>query len=161
MQAEVERLLVLPFVEVCWLDWEDFRPGHVFDRLVVVKLCSRGEDCAALARLPKRRALAVTHITDGVILPFVELNVDWIHWLVAHSGLAAKPFPHAVQVGRALGRVLAHELYHVLAETRMHARKGIAKAELDCHDLVSSMEGFHPTELELMWKTAFRQPLKE
>ena len=161
MRIEVERLLVLPLLEICWLHAEEFQLGDVFDRLVVVKLISQGKDCATLTRPSNPRTLAATHITDGVILPFVELDVDSIHWLVGHSGSAFSPLPHAVSVGRALGRVLAHELYHVLAETRTHAGQGIAKPAMDCHDLVWSTEGFQATELARMWTTAFRQPVKE
>jgi len=161
MQAEVERLLPLPSLEICWLQMEEFRLGDVFNKVVVVKLGSQGKDCATLTRPPNVKRLGATNVADGVIIPFVELDVDWIHWLVGHSSLMSAPQPHVVPLGRALGRVLAHELYHVLADTKAHSRQGIAKAEMDPHDLVWSTEGFRVAELERIWKTAFVPSIKD
>ena len=39
--------------------------------------------------------------------------------------------------GRALGRVVSHELYHILARTTGHAARGLAKAAESLQDLVS------------------------
>jgi hypothetical protein len=36
-----------------------------------------------------------------------------------------------------MGRVVAHELYHVLARTTSHAERGLAKASQSLKDLVS------------------------
>jgi hypothetical protein len=41
-------------------------------------------------------------------------------------------------LGLALGRVVAHELYHILGNTAAHAGEGLAKASEILRDLVSS-----------------------
>jgi hypothetical protein len=44
--------------------------------------------------------------------------------------------------GRAMARVLAHELYHVLTQTTDHSRTGIAKTCFTTGDLLSSRLDF-------------------
>jgi hypothetical protein len=40
-------------------------------------------------------------------------------------------------LGRALGRVLAHELYHILSGTKRHSARGLAKASFAVDELIS------------------------
>ena len=51
---------------------------------------------------------------------------------------------HVPRLGRALGRVLAHELYHIFANTTKHARAGIAKSCYTAPELLA--DEFHLTE---------------
>jgi hypothetical protein len=48
----------------------------------------------------------------------------------------------------ALGRVVAHELYHILARTTSHATGGLAKASQSLRDLI------RPDDLEFQRKEA-------
>jgi hypothetical protein len=41
-------------------------------------------------------------------------------------------------MGRALGRVLAHELYHIFANTTRHAADGVGKPAYSVADLLSA-----------------------
>jgi hypothetical protein len=52
--------------------------------------------------------------------------------------------------GRALARVLSHELYHVLARTTGHAREGVAKPSLAGADLSSAYLAFAPEDADRM-----------
>ncbi len=52
--------------------------------------------------------------------------------------------------GRAIARVLAHELYHVLAGTVSHSRQGVAQRALSGSQLVSDQLELNPEELDLM-----------
>jgi len=55
-----------------------------------------------------------------------------------------------VVFGRAIARVLAHELYHVLARTESHAAKGVAQRALSGSDLAADQLGLNPEDLDLM-----------
>ena len=45
---------------------------------------------------------------------------------------------HAKQLyGQALGRVLSHELYHILNQTKEHEAEGIARKSLSGHQLIA------------------------
>ena len=48
--------------------------------------------------------------------------------------------------GRALGRILSHELYHVLAQTSHHASCGVAKSAFSVADLLADEFEFEKVE---------------
>jgi hypothetical protein len=49
-----------------------------------------------------------------------------------------------------MGRVLAHELYHIFTHTRKHGRHGIAKGVYTARELVSRTFRFDAAELASM-----------
>jgi hypothetical protein len=49
--------------------------------------------------------------------------------------------------GRALARVIAHELYHVLMRTTDHSRNGVSRSCFSTADLVSERFTFEDTVL--------------
>ena len=86
-------------------------------------------------------ALGWTHVSDGAILPFSEIDCDRIRLFVQKELLFRKPAEREEIFGRALARVVAHELYHIFANTPHHGSDGVAKAaytsqELLCDDFV-------------------------
>jgi hypothetical protein len=52
--------------------------------------------------------------------------------------------------GRALGRVLAHELYHIFANTMRHASMGVAKGSYSVQDLLSDDFQFESKESRML-----------
>jgi len=86
-------------------------------------------------------ALGWTHVSDGQVLPFSEVDCDRIRAFIQpeFSGMPAKE--REAVFGRAIGRVLSHELYHVFAKTVHHGSRGVAKPRYCLSDLVS--EEFH------------------
>jgi hypothetical protein len=56
--------------------------------------------------------------------------------------------------GRALGRVMAHEIYHIIGETTAHQTRGVAKAALSVQDLMGNTLDFDIASL-----TQMRPPL--
>jgi len=89
--------------------------------------------------------LAFTHVTNGVILPFSEVACDRVTASV-RSAMWGGDYENAdTLLGRALGRVLVHELVHILTGDGIHGHTGIAKralsgGELICPDLKLSPE---------------------
>jgi hypothetical protein len=53
-------------------------------------------------------------------------------------------------LGRALARVLAHELYHILTQSENHADSGVAKAALSVADLMGSRFEFDSATIGLI-----------
>jgi len=76
-------------------------------------------------------ALGRTYISSGHVLPYIQVYCDEVREFVP---LNAKQ-PAARTFGRALGRVVAHELYHALLSTRDHSRTGIARFAQSPRDL--------------------------
>jgi hypothetical protein len=74
--------------------------------------------------------LGRTFVTDGVILPFVELDCRQISGAIRERVLGLQREQRLRMLGIAMGRVLAHEIYHVLARTPEHSPSGIAAEAL-------------------------------
>jgi hypothetical protein len=74
------------------------------------------------------------------VLPFSELQCDRIRHSIAPLAIGASPEEREALLGRSLGRVLVHELFHVLASTEQHGREGVAKTRFSRKDLAA--EGF-------------------
>jgi hypothetical protein len=82
-------------------------------------------------------ALGWTHVSDGAILPFAEVDCDRVRLFVQKELLYRKPAEREETFGRALARVVAHELYHIFANTNHHAHDGVAKAAYTVSELLS------------------------
>ena len=94
--------------------------------------------------------LGWTHISDGEILPFIDVNCEGVRLFVQRS-LIGLPLPNReAAYGRALARVLAHELYHFLANTKGHAGGGLAKAAYSAEELLSQTFRFGRKEYECL-----------
>jgi len=52
--------------------------------------------------------------------------------------------------GRAMGRVLAHELYHILANEKGHDRTGIAKPVITAQELLAGSIRFQPKQVRTL-----------
>jgi hypothetical protein len=146
MQLELAEILGLGF-HLEWRSATDNLVGETFNYIVTVRF--RGH---CLVEAPWGAPLAVdklgaTHITDGEVLSFGEVYCNAVRrtaWpLLLKDGAAQAP----ALLGRALARVVAHEVYHMLAKTRQHARRGLAKRSLTAQDLVVNPAHFGAAEL--------------
>jgi len=81
--------------------------------------------------------LATTAITDGRVLPFSSLNCNALTRSVAQSLAQEAGARRDFLYGRAMARVAAHELYHVLMRSTEHARAGVARSCFSTADLLT------------------------
>jgi hypothetical protein len=108
-----------------------------FANLVVVRL--KGN--CVLKPVPylydERGPLAFTYTTEGEVQPFTEVKCDEVTRVV-RSAMSGGDFAHAdLLMGRALGRVLAHEVVHMLTQSGAHAREGVQRQALSGADLIA------------------------
>jgi hypothetical protein len=85
-------------------------------------------------------ALGSTKTANGRVLPFSEVECDRIRTSIAPLTIGYSPGEREALLGRSLGRVLAHELFHVFADTDKHGRDGVSKTTYTRKDLLT--EGF-------------------
>jgi hypothetical protein len=92
-------------------------------------------------------SLATTTITDGQVLPFSVLNCSAltrsVSGALAQDAGARRDFLY----GRAMARVVAHELYHVLTRSTEHARTGVARSCFSTSDLLTERFEFEGATL--------------
>ena len=97
--------------------------------------------------IEEHQALASTPLVEGRVLPFTTVNCEAVTRLLvpalAEEGAARRDFVY----GRALARIMAHELYHVLTGRADHDREGIAKGGFTARDLVGERFDFQQTTL--------------
>jgi hypothetical protein len=85
----------------------------------------------------ERGPLAFTYTTDGTVQPFSEVACDQVTRVV-RSAMSGGDFAKAnLLMGRALGRVLAHEVMHILTRSGSHGREGVAKTALSGTQLIA------------------------
>ena len=96
----------------------------------------------------ERGPLAYTHSTDGTVLPFSEVACDQVT-ATMRSAMFGNDYAQGDQLlGRALGRVVAHELVHILTGSQDHGREGVARAGLSGSQLITPRLSLSPSDLE-------------
>jgi hypothetical protein len=136
MQAEADRIVGKAGVRLA------FRLRHEaaqdsYAELIFFKMSGRCEMDSFPALLDERGPLAFTFTTDGRILPFGEVKCDRLRESIK-TVMSGSDYKQGNQLlGRAMGRVLAHELYHIIARTKGHGKGGVAKESLSAHQLIA------------------------
>jgi hypothetical protein len=140
MREEVQRLLGPAGIQVDFRLKRDVTPGAEFPDLVLFKM--RGS-CTISGWTPERsaiqrRPLAVAYSDRGQVLHFGEVACDPIREsleTVLGPGSSGK---YQYALGNALGLVIAHELYHMLADTAVHTNQGVTKEALSSRELLAA-----------------------
>jgi len=118
-------------------------------------------DGSAIPSVPvESGALGWTHTSNGEVLPFTDIDCDRIRRLVGPVMTGVEREDRDPALGRALGRVLAHELYHVFAKTKHHSSWGIAKAFYTPLELMAEKFRFEPKEFKLLRNSKVRTVLE-
>jgi hypothetical protein len=114
-------------------------PGAEFNQLVVFKM----KGACSMVSMPigalsdERGPLAMTYSSDGELLHFGEVECD----RVRHSleRVLGKGYPEKRQtaLGTALGMVMAHEMYHMMANAKAHTGAGVTKHSLSAEEMLA------------------------
>jgi hypothetical protein len=168
MREEVGRLMQPSLMRPEWREREEVTGSDRFSNLIVVDFrgpCRTGRSVSSAggsrvgdSAAEKDQPLGKAHVVDGEVLPFVEIDCGRVQALL-HSTLWGRQMQNSdPALGRAFARVLAHELYHVLAGTMSHARTGVAKPALSVNDLVSTRLNFTAEDIDRMKAPRERTP---
>lgn len=143
MESQVQELLKPAGMALDWGLVRDNRGKKAFAGLVVLKFHGKcnvegwaptGSDFGSLGEIS---TLGFTKVDGGGILPYAEVKCDEVRKALAFMGYAAGREERQLALNRALARVVAHEIYHILAKTTEHAASGLAKATQPLNELVS------------------------
>ena len=137
MRSELESLMRSMGFNVAW--WDSGKTRQVLGAyLVVVDLrgaCHLASERFEPLKIPT--SVASSTMADGTVQPFISVGCETLNRYIGNAILRLPPALREYLYGRALARLLAHELYHVLANTAGHAASGIAKASITSEDLLS------------------------
>jgi len=141
MKPQLAGLMRTAGIEVEWHDLN--APAAALNGdLVVVEV--RGSCAVPAHRQPDRGMvqLGSSAVADGRVLPFSWIDCDSLAGLLEPSLAGARKQQREQVYGRSMARVLAHELYHMLANTLTHTFEGLTKESLDTSDLLREQIDF-------------------
>jgi hypothetical protein len=148
MKRELDKLLAPAGFTFAWREpGENFPPS---EHLIIAEL--RG-DCGAPglqapATAPKRRVrLASTAVDGDQIQPFTWIDCAAVGEFLSLVRAKSAAGCTDTQYGRVLGRLFAHEFYHVLTGARSHARRGVAREHVAPEDLLAGDFSFDPSTI--------------
>jgi hypothetical protein len=137
MKREIRALMQRSSVELDWRTANEISASESFANLVVVTFHGSCEMKAFTPPLSGTSvALGYSHVEDGQVLPFAEVECDHIRSELRAANTAFGPDADRL-LGRAIGRVLAHELYHIIGRTSAHSHTGIFQKSLSPQDLTT------------------------
>jgi hypothetical protein len=150
MRREMDKLMMQASIRVEWKNLSDFVAGTEVQDLVLVKFRGNCRIQPAPVFLDERGPMAFTHTSDGQVLPFSEVLCDRVG-VAAQSAMEGGEFGRRDELlGRALARVLAHEIYHIKGKCNEHGRSGVARKALSGRELIAATLDFAPADARRM-----------
>jgi hypothetical protein len=138
MQRELETLMQTAGYNVEWKALGS-SSGDTDGAIAVVELrgtCRPPEGNSYVEPAEDGASLASTAVDGNQVLPFSWIQCGTLTRFLAPSLARTAPGQRDFLYGRAMGRLLAHELYHLLANTRGHAGSGVGKSAFSARDLL-------------------------
>jgi hypothetical protein len=146
IQTELESIMSPMGLHFRWRDLSAASGSEVSIELAVVNFKGECEVTSRGPHIPRPGALGWTHVSDGSILPFGDVDCDRIGSFVRQGLMAMDRDDREEAFGRAVGRVLAHELYHIFANTARHGSAGVGKAAYTVRELLCDEFQFEERE---------------
>jgi hypothetical protein len=135
-------------IPIAWRMVSENRGNEPFERLVVVKFTGQCSCGGFLRGTREILILGTTAVVDGHVLPYSQVRCDAVRRLLPDIEYASDRRIGNVALGRVLGRVLAHELYHAVLGTPHHSVSGLAKGFQTTDELKSDDFRFDAADWE-------------
>ncbi|MBI4907399.1 MAG: hypothetical protein HY820_27485 [Acidobacteria bacterium] len=147
MREELDWIVAPLGMRFSWRMLGDGSEGDPVGRLAVIRFRGKCDSSSFRESSTQEVRLGATQISEGRIIPYADIYCDAVGSYIA-SGLQFVPQSQKERIlGRALGRVVAHELYHVFMQTREHASSGLANAHCTKEDLLADQYRLGSKEL--------------
>jgi len=149
MQREANALLEPAGYALAWRRLPNAVGEVVEVPLVVVELrgiCQAPRRGDELTPLVKPSSLASTSVVNGDVLPFSWLECGTLSRMLGPA-LNRSGARRDYLYGRAMGRLIGHELFHILTRTRGHEVGGVARPYFSARDLLAERFEFEASTL--------------
>jgi hypothetical protein len=158
MKQELDSILDNAGFQVVWEDPRHPDPTGLPSSIVVLELrgvCGLPQGADRLEpSVSSGASLAETAVSAQGVTPFSWVNCANLTRLIGPE-LSTQPGAEREYLyGRAMARVVAHEVYHVVMGSRDHGRNGVAKASFTVADLLDEVFPFDPGELAKLRRKA-------
>lgn len=152
MKSETAAIVGESGIKLDWRFLSDVHSSDSFENLVVVRFRGACVMQRFSPMLDERGYYAFTYVSDDHVLPFSEVECDKIANSIGPAMSWSQWRDRDSILGRALGRVLAHELFHMLANSQHHAGNGVTKSALSPAQLVGDRLKMSRADLEELKK---------
>ena len=159
MKTEIRQILGPADLNLEFRHLGEANPVEAYGKIILVRFqgaCHAGwsVDSIQLAQpaLLDLPALGRTEVSGGHVLPFVHIFCNEVRAFVP----TVSRISQEEMYGRALGRVVVHELYHALLATLDHTRDGVARPVQSARDLTRdslTLDAVSIERLREMWGT--------
>jgi hypothetical protein len=147
MEREFEKIMKGSGLKFDWR-LRDEAEGLDFDNLVVMRFNGSCTLEPPGYLYDERGPLAFTYTTDGAVLSFSDVACDHVSASV-RSGLHNVDLLRGdLLLGRALGRVVAHEFVHAVTKSGAHGREGVTQAAISRARLLADELPLSPADFE-------------
>jgi hypothetical protein len=150
LRDEVESIMAPIGLRFEWRDLVNAGGHEVSAELAVISFKGKCDTVGLMPHSKFAGALGWTHVSDGQILPFTDVSCDRVREFTQSELLSYRGDDRNEKYGRALGRVLAHELYHIFANTTRHGSGGVSKESYSVQDLLSDDFQFQAKESRML-----------
>ena len=125
---------------------QDVKPEETYNDVVLVKLkgTCRMQNFAAL--MDERGPFAWTHTVDGKILPFSEVACGHIARSIQQA-MGDRVVDGERMLGRAIARVMAHEIVHMVGKSASHSQAGVFRHALSGSQLIADKLELDPEDV--------------
>ncbi len=150
LRQEVARIMAPLGLPLEWKSLDGQERTDVVSELAVVTFVGDCSTSSLLRTGSQTTPLGTTNISDGVVLPFTEIYCDRISRFLYKDLLRTDWRERDAVYGRAVARVLAHELFHVFAGTAHHGSEGVAKSAFTDRELVAERFQLETSEMRIL-----------
>jgi hypothetical protein len=137
LQNELDQLLSQGSRRVEWKLRSQMKTGEEATDLIVVRFRGSCPMEAAPRLLDERGPLAFTRTSEGEVLPFSEVLCDKVKQAARSARHGGQLREGDKLMGRAMARVLAHEIWHITGNTHSHGERGVASRGLSGAQLIA------------------------
>jgi hypothetical protein len=138
MEHEAGTVLKRTGLTFDWILRESLQPDSEFSSMLIFKMKGRCAMDLAPQLIDERGPLGMAFVSDGQVLPFGEIECDRVKHTVQRVLPRGQSEWRDRLYGRALGRVVAHEMYHMLSGSTHHSKSGVTQATLTADELTSN-----------------------
>jgi hypothetical protein len=151
MKQELSHLLQPAAIHVEWQDPAVDRDAAENDYSALVRLRGSCHPTVPSTRFEHAVSgpftLASSAVSDGVVLPFGDIDCAALNFFLGPSLWKESGPVQEFVYARAIARLMAHELYHVIGQTHDHAHSGVAESSFTVAELLSDNFEFTETTL--------------
>lgn len=146
-QEELSAAVTPLGILVHWRSESDLSADAWWNRVATIQFQGGCDPSDLRARPPHPWKFGRTQVSEGKVIPYAEIHCDALRAYLGPTLVLMGQRQGTLIFGRALGRVLAHELYHILAKTRRHGSHGIGKESFTPGELTADEFQFDEQEV--------------